>query len=56
LPKAEEDKNKPVKEKPPPPVYQPFKCGLCEFAHETIDGIKEHCWLVRSTYMQCDQK
>ena len=41
-PKVEVDKKKP-KEKKPPPIYQPYKCGLCELSHENLEGIKEHC-------------
>ncbi len=26
-----------------PVVYQPYKCGLCDLAHEDIQGIREHC-------------
>ena len=36
------DKKKP-KEKKPVPIYQPYKCGLCELSHESLQGIKEHC-------------
>lgn len=44
---TEAEKKKP-KEKLPPPVYQPYKCGLCEVAHESLAGIKEHCRFVEA--------
>ena len=34
---AEEDSNKIIA------IYQPYKCGLCEFSSETLAGVRSHC-------------
>jgi len=45
--KTEPEKKKQLtKDKKPPPPYEPYKCGLCDFSQKDIDGIKDHCrWI-----------
>lgn len=49
--KKKEKKPAVVKEAPIVP-YQPYKCGLCDLATETIEAVREHCASVHEISLQ----